>query len=124
MYAFLVEGKGVCDVKIVKRIAQWIDSLGYKRIIIKSDREPSIVSVEAEVPDRADMLSCIPEPPDPVVKPRRLYVKRADIDIWVYPGMPRLQRYGKEGNSSNLRRCVPQANRRPVVSEPSWSRQG
>ena len=35
--------------KVIKSIAQWIDSLGYMRILIKSDKEPSIVAVQEAV---------------------------------------------------------------------------
>ena len=49
MHAFLVEKKGAVDFKIVKKIAQWIDALGYKRVVIKSDQEHSIVNVQEEL---------------------------------------------------------------------------
>ena len=46
---FLIERKGACDAKIVKRVAQWIDALGYKRIVVKSDSESAVVSVQEAV---------------------------------------------------------------------------
>jgi hypothetical protein len=49
MHAFLVEKKGTVDFKIVKKIAQWIDALGYKRVVIKSDQEPSIRNLQEEL---------------------------------------------------------------------------
>ena len=49
IHAYLVEAKGTCDPKIATRIARWIESLGYKRVAMRTDREHSIVAVQEMV---------------------------------------------------------------------------
>ena len=48
LHAYLLDSEEA-NHKVVSKIAQWIDSLGYKRVIIKSAREPAIVSVQDKV---------------------------------------------------------------------------
>ena len=60
MHAFLVNKKGVCDDRITKKIVQWIDALGNKRVVIKSDNEPSIVSVQEAV-RKESITEMVPE---------------------------------------------------------------
>ena len=49
VHAYLVDNKGVFEHKVATKLAQWIDSLGYKRVAMKTDREASIVAVQEMV---------------------------------------------------------------------------
>eukprot|EP00973_Karenia_brevis_P058798 8188391-Karenia_brevis.AAC.1 len=49
MWATWVPSKGVEHPWVVKRVVMWIESLGHKKIILKSDQEPSIQAVQAAV---------------------------------------------------------------------------
>ena len=60
IHAYLVEAKGTCDPKIAKRIARWVESLGYKRVAMRTDRENSIVAVQDMVQQEAGM-EIVPE---------------------------------------------------------------
>ena len=60
MRAYLISNKGGCEQKITNEIAHWINSLGYKHIIVKSDREPSIVAVQDAVKE-ASKIEMVPE---------------------------------------------------------------
>ena len=49
IHGFQMAHKGISDERIAKKVARWIDSLGYKRAVIKSDQEPAIVAFRNEV---------------------------------------------------------------------------
>ena len=49
IHGFLVSQKGVSDERVARRIANWIDRLGYRRAVIKSDQEPAIEALRNEI---------------------------------------------------------------------------
>ena len=57
IFDMVVTGKGV-NTYVVNRVIQCLDLLGHKRIILKSDQEPAIVALCAEVKHkwRGDIL--------------------------------------------------------------------
>ena len=47
-----VPKKGTTFSGVVKKIAEWIDELGYPKVILKCDQEPSILQVQREVQEK------------------------------------------------------------------------
>ena len=47
--AMWVPAKGIGHPWISRRVAVWIDALGYERVIIKSDHEESICALQREI---------------------------------------------------------------------------
>ena len=60
LHGFQVPQKGVSDERVSKKIAGWVDGLGYKRVVIKSDQEPSIIALRAEIM-RISRTEMVPE---------------------------------------------------------------
>ena len=38
--------QGIGDDTIVDKVARWIDALGYRKIVLKTDREPALIAVQ------------------------------------------------------------------------------
>jgi hypothetical protein len=47
--SFLVQCKGTGDPTIVDKVARWIDALGYRKVVLKTDGEPALVAVQEAV---------------------------------------------------------------------------
>ena len=41
--SFLVQCKGTGDPTIVDKVARWIDALGYRKVVLKTEGEPALV---------------------------------------------------------------------------------
>ena len=61
--SLLVSRKGAANRAVVKTINDWVDQLGYPKVIVKCDNEKSIVQVQKEMQEaRTDKIT-IPENP-------------------------------------------------------------
>lgn len=60
IYGSQVSHKGVSDERVAKQISRWIDFLGYKRAVIKSNQEPAIVALRTEI-SKAAVTELVPE---------------------------------------------------------------
>ena len=59
IFSFLVQCKGTGDGSIVAKFAQWIDALGYRKVVLKTDGEPALVAAqEAVAKTRAHETLC------------------------------------------------------------------
>ena len=47
--SFLVQCKGTGDSTIVNKVVQWINALGYRKVVVKTDGEPALVEVQEAV---------------------------------------------------------------------------
>ena len=60
IHGFQVPHMGVADERVAKKLSGWVDALGYKRVIIKSDQEPSVVALRVEMM-RMSRTEMVPE---------------------------------------------------------------
>ena len=49
VFSFLVQCKGNGDDTIVDKVARWVDALGYRKVVLKTDGEPALVAVQEAV---------------------------------------------------------------------------
>ena len=56
--SFCVESKGTGDSSIVGKIAQWIDALGYRKVVLKTDGELALAVQEAAAKARTHETLC------------------------------------------------------------------
>ena len=47
--SFLVQCKGAGDCTMVDKVARWIDALGYRKVVLKTDGEPALVAVQEAI---------------------------------------------------------------------------
>ena len=47
--AHLVRCKGLGDETIVKRMTQSVDEIGYRKVVIKTDGEPALITVQEKI---------------------------------------------------------------------------
>ena len=46
---FVLQSKGIGDGTIVDKVARWVDALGYRKVVLKTDGEPALVAVQQAV---------------------------------------------------------------------------
>ena len=45
----MIQCKGIGDSTIVDKVTRWVDALGYRKVVLKTDGEPALVTVQEAV---------------------------------------------------------------------------
>ena len=49
VFSLSVQRKGIGDSTIVGKVTRWVDAMGYRKIVLKTNGEPALVTVQEAV---------------------------------------------------------------------------
>ena len=79
--SFLFQCKGTGDPTIVDKVARWIDALGYRKVVLKTDGEPALVAVQEAVARARTHETMCKNPPGSAMASRLGYTAGFSMDL-------------------------------------------